>query len=221
MTKTKFRLQATHISWLKAVIHLSALTPLFYTYFAAFSDQLGGDPVEAVLHFTGISAFNLLLLSLLVSPLAKKFKQGLLVNVRRLLGLYAFFYALIHFSSYVLFELQQEWSLLLSEIIKRPYITVGFIALLLLSSLALSSTKNIQRKLGPKWQKLHNWVYVAGLLIALHYIWSVKSDLVQPIIYWMMLLSLLWFRRDKLLRKFKNRKARTRHREKITKKTLA
>ncbi|MFT5313488.1 MAG: sulfoxide reductase heme-binding subunit YedZ [Paraglaciecola sp.] len=206
MTKIKFRLQPTHIIWLKVFIHLSAVIPLFYTYFQAFSDQLGGDPVEAVLHFTGISAFNLLLLSLLVSPIAKKFKQGLLINVRRLLGLYAFFYALVHFSSYVLFELQLEWSLLLSEIIKRPYITVGFVALLLLSSLALSSTKNIQRKMGSQWQKLHNWVYVASLLIALHYIWSVKSDLVQPIIYWMMLLSLLWFRRDRLLKKFKNRK---------------
>jgi sulfoxide reductase heme-binding subunit YedZ len=206
VTKIKFRLQPTHIIWLKVFIHLSAVIPLFYTYFQAFSDQLGGDPVEAVLHFTGISAFNLLLLSLLVSPIAKKFKQGLLINVRRLLGLYAFFYALVHFSSYVLFELQLEWSLLLSEIIKRPYITVGFVALLLLSSLALSSTKNIQRKMGSQWQKLHNWVYVASLLIALHYIWSVKSDLVQPIIYWMMLLSLLWFRRDRLLKKFKNRK---------------
>ncbi|MFT4995270.1 MAG: sulfoxide reductase heme-binding subunit YedZ, partial [Paraglaciecola sp.] len=97
MTKIKFRLQPTHIIWLKVFIHLSAVIPLFYTYFQAFSDQLGGDPVEAVLHFTGISAFNLLLLSLLVSPIAKKFKQGLLINVRRLLGLYAFFYALVHF----------------------------------------------------------------------------------------------------------------------------
>ncbi len=206
VAKTKFRLKPRHVTWLKVVIHLSALTPLIYTYSQAFSDQLGGDPVEAVLHFTGIGAFNLLLLSLLVSPIAKKFKQGMLVNVRRLLGLYGFFYALAHFISYVVFELQLEWSLLLSEIVKRPYITVGFVALLLLSSLALSSTKNIQRKMGSKWQKLHNWVYLAALLIALHYIWSVKSDLVQPIIYWMMLLSLLWFRRDKLHKKFKNRK---------------
>lgn len=221
MTKTKFRLKARHIIWLKVVIHLSALIPLIYTYFQAFNDQLGGDPVEAVLHFTGISAFNLVLLSLLVSPLAKRLKQGMLINVRRLLGLYAFFYALSHFTSYVLFELQLEWSLLLSEIIKRPYITVGFAALLLLSSLALSSTKNIQRKMGSKWQKLHNWIYVAGLLIALHYIWSVKSDLVQPIIYWMMLLSLLWFRRDKLLRKFKYRKQAKNEKEQIIKKTLA
>ena len=221
MAKTKFRLKHVHVTWLKVVIHLSALLPLIYTYFQAFNDQLGGDPVEAVLHFTGISAFNLLLLSLLVSPVAKKLKQGLLVNVRRLLGLYAFFYALAHFVSYVLFELQLEWTLLISEIIKRPYITVGFAALLILCSLTITSTKRIQRKLGSKWQKLHNWVYLAALLIALHYIWSVKSDILQPIIYWTMLLSLLWFRREKLLKKFVKRKTSKQHKDNISKKTLA
>ena len=164
---------------------------------------MGADPVEAILHFTGIGAFNLLLLSLLVSPLAKTLRQGILVNVRRLLGLYTFFYAFCHFTSYIVFELQLEWGLLLSEIIKRPYITVGFVALLVLTSLTVTSNRAAQRKLGPKWQKLHNWVYLAGLLIALHYIWSVKSDLVQPIIYWVLLITLLAFRREKLLRKIK------------------
>ena len=221
MSKIKFRLRALHINWLKGLIHLSALIPLFYTYFQAFNDQIGGDPVEAILHFTGISAFNLLLLSLLVSPVAKKLKQGMLINVRRLLGVYAFFYALAHFISYVLFELQMEWALLITEIIKRPYITVGFVALLLLTSMALSSTKNIQRKMGGKWQKLHNWVYVVALLIALHYIWSVKSDLIQPLIYWLMVLGLLWFRRDKLLRKLKNYKQAKQKKQEINKKTLA
>ncbi|MFT4939280.1 MAG: sulfoxide reductase heme-binding subunit YedZ [Paraglaciecola sp.] len=217
----RYRLKARHITVLKVLIHLSAFTPIFIVYWRAFSDDLGADPVEALLHFTGISAFNLLLLSLLVSPLAKTLRQGLLVNVRRLLGLYAFFYAFCHFTSYIIFELQLEWGLLLSEIIKRPYITVGFVALLMLTSLAATSTKAAQRKLGSKWQKLHNWVYLASLLIALHYIWSVKSDLVQPIIYWLLLITLLTFRREKLQRKIKSILRSRQQKSESTKKKLA
>lgn len=193
-----FRLSTTHIICLKIVIHLAALLPLIYTFYLATTDQLGGDPVKALLHFSGISAFNLLLLSLLVSPLAKRLKQGLLLRVRRLLGLYAFTYALAHFLSYILFELQLNWTLLISEIIKRPYITVGFIAFLILSTLALTSTQAAQRKLKTKWQKLHNWVYLAALLVALHFIWSVKSDLIEPLIYWALALILLAQRKTKL-----------------------
>jgi sulfoxide reductase heme-binding subunit YedZ len=217
----RYRLKALHITALKAIIHLSAIIPIFVIYWQAFSDDLGADPVEEILHFTGIGAFNLLLLSLLVSPLAKTLRQGILVNVRRLLGLYAFFYAFCHFTSYVVFELQLEWGLLLSEIIKRPYITVGFVALLVLTSLTVTSTKAVQRKLGSKWQKLHNWVYLASILIALHYIWSVKSDLVQPIIYWLLLITLLTFRREKLLRKFKNFRRSRQQKEHRSKKKLA
>jgi sulfoxide reductase heme-binding subunit YedZ len=205
-----FRLKNGHITILKVIIHLWALSELAYKVLLATEDQLGADPVKAIIHFTGLSAFNLLLLSLLVSPLAKTLKQGALIKVRRLLGLYAFFYALLHFSSYLLFELQLEWGILLAEIVKRPYMTVGFSALLILTALAATSTQRIQRKMGAKWQKLHNWIYLAGLLIALHFIWSVKSDLIEPLVYWFMLLFLLYFRKDKLSRKvnlwLKNRK---------------
>jgi methionine sulfoxide reductase heme-binding subunit len=199
-----FRLKPVHITILKVLIHFWALAELVFKVVLATQDQLGADPVKAIIHFTGISAFNLLLLSLLVSPLAKLLKQGLLVRVRRLLGLYAFFYALLHFSSYLLFELQLEWGTLLTEIAKRPYMTVGFSALLILAALAATSTQKIQRKMGSSWQKLHNWIYLAGLLVALHFIWSVKSDLIEPLIYWIMLLFLLYFRKDKLSRKYNN-----------------
>jgi sulfoxide reductase heme-binding subunit YedZ len=194
------KLKPAFITLLKIVIHITALTPLVLTYYQAVNDNLGADPVEAILHFTGIGAFNLLLLCLLVSPLAKYSKQILLIRTRRLLGLYAFFYALCHFVSYIIFELQLEWSLLLSEIIERPYITVGFIALLFLTALTVTSTKSIQRKMGRSWQKLHNWVYFAGLLIALHFIWSIKSNLIEPLIYWALLLVLLSTRWSKLKR---------------------
>lgn len=201
-----FRMKPAHIVSLKLIIHLASLVPLILTYYYAIYDDLGGDPVEAILHFTGIGAFNLILLSLLVSPTAKFFRQGLLIQVRRLLGLYGFTYALFHLISFIVFELQFEWSLILSEIIDRPYITVGFLALLILFSLTATSTKALQRKMKRNWQKLHNWVYLAILLIALHYIWSVKSDLVQPVIYWILTLFLLYQRKDKLLSWYKRRK---------------
>ena len=198
------RITAAHTFWLKITLHLVTLTLLLVTYYQAFTDQLGADPVEALLHFTGIGAFNLLLLSLLISPLAKYLRQGQLVTLRRPIGLYTFVYALSHFSSYLIFELQLEWSLMLSELIKRPYISVGFIALLILSLLAATSTKSIQRRMGRTWQKTHNWVYAASLLVALHYIWSVKSELIQPILYALVLLVLLASRKAKFLKGFKS-----------------
>lgn len=201
----KIYLQRWHILAIKTLIHLTCLGWAAWVYYQAGTDQLGGDPVEAVLHFTGISAFNLLLMSLCMSPLAKYFRQAQFIRFRRLLGLYAFFYAVLHLLSYLLFELQLEWALLISEIIKRPYITAGMSAWLLLMALAVTSTQAIQRKLGKRWQQLHNWVYLAACLIALHYIWSVKSDITQPLIYITMLAILLGLRKDKLLKPLQRR----------------
>lgn len=199
------KISPRQIFWLKVVIHLAALGPLVYTFQQALTDQLGADPVEALLHFTGISALNLVLISLTVSPLAKTLRAAPLIRVRRLVGLYAFTYALTHFLSYIIFELQFDWSLLVSEVIKRPYITVGFVALLILVTLAATSTQWSQRKLGRTWQTLHNLIYLAAPLIALHYIWSVKAGLLQPIIYWLILIGLLLLRKDKIVRIVKPR----------------
>lgn len=201
--KKPFRITATHTFWLKIVLHIAALSLLIVTFYQAFTDQLGADPVKELLHFTGIGAFNLLLMSLCISPLAKYFRQGQLVTLRRPIGLYAFVYAICHFSSYLLFELQFEWSLLFSELVKRPYISVGFGALLILSVLTATSTKSIQRRMGRTWQKTHNWVYVASLLVTLHYIWSVKSELIQPLIYALVVLALLIIRKTKFIKPFK------------------
>ncbi|MDO6710488.1 protein-methionine-sulfoxide reductase heme-binding subunit MsrQ [Aliiglaciecola sp. 2_MG-2023] len=199
----KLKLTNRRIFWLKVAIHLAALVPLIWVFYQGFIDQLGGDPVKELLHFTGISAFNLLLISLLVSPLAKRFRIAALIRVRRLIGLYAFVYALTHFLSYILFELQLAWQLVISEIIKRPYITVGFIAFVILLLLTMTSTTWAQRKLGKTWQTLHNFVYIAAILIAFHYIWSVKSDILQPLIYWALLLLLLFFRKQKFIQLIK------------------
>lgn len=191
---------ARRIFLLKVVIHLGALFPLVWLYYQAFHDGLGADPVKAVIHFSGKGALNILLLTLCISPVAKIFRQGYLINVRRLVGLYAFFYACVHLANFILFDLQNDFSLLLSEIIKRPYITVGMLALILLLALAVTSPMNVRRKMGRNWQRLHNSIYLIVLLVCTHYIWSVKSDIIEPLIYFAISFVLLWLRKDKLMR---------------------
>ena len=188
---------------LKIAIHLLSFLPLLALYVLAFSDELGADPVKEVIHFTGIGAFNILLVSLLLTPLAKKYRQGYLLQTRRLLGLYSFTYALCHLLSFLAFEVQFDFALFLDEIIERPYITVGMIALIILFSLAVTSITAFKRKMGKRWQCLHNWVYAAGLLIALHFFWSVKSEIIEPGIYAIITIFLLSLRRDKIKRWFK------------------
>ncbi|MBC3765365.1 protein-methionine-sulfoxide reductase heme-binding subunit MsrQ [Neptunicella marina] len=185
---------------LKTFIHLAALTPVIWLYLSAFSDGLGADPVQYVIHFTGKGALNLLLITLCVSPLAQKFKQGWLMQVRRLLGLYSFFYAVLHLANFILFDLQNNWSLFINEVIKRPYITIGMVALLLLTALSVTSFNALRRKMGRNWQKLHNWVYVILLLVCVHYIWSVKANISQPLIYFMLAFVLLALRYKKFSR---------------------
>lgn len=193
----------TKVWLLKTVIHLAALIPLVYTYYLAIIDQLGGDPVEAILHFTGIGALNILLLSLLISPLAKRFKQAYLLQTRRLVGLYAFTYALFHILSFLFFEVQFNWQLFVDEIIQRPYITVGMLAFTVLLLLAVTSVSGLKRKMGKRWQQLHNWVYPAAILAAIHFYWSVKSELIEPSIYLVMVEVLLALRADKFKRWFR------------------
>lgn len=194
---------ANRVLLLKITIHLMSLLPLLALYVLAFDDQLGADPVKEVIHFTGMGAFNLLLISLLITPIAKKYRQGYLLQTRRLLGLYSFTYALCHLLSFLAFEVQFDLELFLNEIIDRPYITVGMVALIILFSLAITSLASLKRKMGKNWQKLHNWVYLALLLIALHFFWSVKSDIVEPAIYFIIAILLLSQRKDKIKRWFK------------------
>ncbi|ASP49830.1 sulfoxide reductase heme-binding subunit YedZ [Cognaticolwellia beringensis] len=182
---------------------MMAFLPLLALYLLAFTEQLGADPVEDVIHFTGIGAFNLLLISLLITPIAKKYRQGYLLQTRRLVGLYSFTYALFHLLNFLAFEVQFDLALFFDEIIDRPYITVGMAALIILLSLAVTSITAIRRKMGKKWQKLHNGVYLAVLLISLHFFWSVKSDIVEPLIYVAMAVFLLSLRKDKIKRWFK------------------
>ncbi|WP_448211378.1 protein-methionine-sulfoxide reductase heme-binding subunit MsrQ [Colwellia sp. MEBiC06753] len=175
----------------KTLVHLSAAAPLVWLYWGAYFDTIGADPVERVIHFTGIGALHLLLITLTLSPLAKRLKKPVLIKFRRLLGLWAFTYSLIHLINFIAFELQFNWSLVFGEIIERPYITVGFTALLILTSLAITSVDKIKRQMGINWQRLHNWGYVATVLVVIHFYWSVKSDIYEPGLYAAITLFLL------------------------------
>ena len=194
--------QQNQIALLKTFIHLICLYLVLSTFYLAAIDELGGDPVESLLHFTGIGALNLLLLTLLVTPVAKLFKWSKIMQVRRLLGLYGFFYALIHVFSFLAFEVQFDWLFFVEEIVKRPYITVGMAAFVILVALAVTSVNRVKRRMGKKWQTLHNYTYLALLLAGIHFYWSVKSDIVEPLIYLVISIFLLSLRKDKFKRWF-------------------
>lgn len=186
------RLSAKQITWLKVALHLAGLLPFIWLFWAINSGALSADPVKDIQHFTGRTALKFLLAALLVTPLARYAKQPLLIRIRRLLGLWCFAWATLHLTSYALLELGiHNLGLLGRELITRPYLTLGFISWLILLALTLTSTQAAQRKLGKRWQLLHNFVYLVAILAPIHYLWSVKILSPQPIIYALLALLLL------------------------------
>jgi methionine sulfoxide reductase heme-binding subunit len=145
--------------------------------------DLGADPVARIIHGMGKTALNLLLITLAVTPLRKLLHMPDLLRLRRMLGLFAFTYALLHFTAFAWLDLGLRFRELGAEIVKRPYITIGMIALLLLIPLAVTSTNKMMRRLGRRWQKLHRLVYVITALGLWHYYWQVKQDIREPLVY--------------------------------------
>lgn len=168
---------------LKALAHILALLPAAWLIKNALADNLGTDPVAALTHQTGDWALRLLLLGLAMTPLRLLLKQTWPIRFRRLIGLYAFFYACLHFGVYLFLDLGSYWSQIGADILKRPFITVGFTAWLLLLPLAATSSQWMMRKLKKNWLKLHKMVYVIGILAVVHFYWLVKSDVREPLIY--------------------------------------
>jgi sulfoxide reductase heme-binding subunit YedZ len=162
--------------------------------------DLGADPVRESLDEIGKTAINLLLITLAVTPLRQLTGNAHLLRLRRMLGVFAFSYALIHFLLYIGLFQSFIWSEILKDIAKRPFITVGFLALLLLVPLAVTSTNGMMRRLGRRWQRLHRLIYLIAPLTVLHYWKMLKSDYRQPLLYAVILAVLLGWRVAKRLR---------------------
>jgi methionine sulfoxide reductase heme-binding subunit len=167
----------------KPILWVAGLSPLGWQIWAFFTGHLEAEPVKGMEHFTGRTALVILFLTLCVSPLRRLTGWNGAIKLRRLIGLFAFFYALIHFSIFLVFDLELSFGRLAGEVVKRPYITVGFSALLMLSALAVTSPQAMVRKLGKRWRVLHRLIYVAAPLGVLHFTWAQKKDIRLPLIY--------------------------------------
>lgn len=191
------RLSSKNVIWIKALFHLIGIAPIVYLVLLVISDNAGGDPVQYIIHYTGMGTINALVATMLISPIAKVLKLSALMQTRRLVGLYVFAYGTLHIMAFISLDLLFAWGLLFEEVIKRPYILVGASGYIILLMLAITSPRFIQRKLGRKWQKLHNLIYLLALLAPIHFYWSVKSEIIEPSLYIFGLLFLLGFRFSK------------------------
>ncbi|RYJ16642.1 protein-methionine-sulfoxide reductase heme-binding subunit MsrQ [Rahnella variigena] len=192
------RLSPANITWLKVIIYLCAILPFFWIVLSINQGWFSADPAKDIQHFTGRMTLKFLLVTLLVTPVARYGKQPLLIRTRRLLGLWCFAWGTLHLLSYSFLELGiSNLRLLGSELISRPYLTLGIICWVLLLALASTSPMWAQRKLGSKWQKLHNFIYLIAVLAPIHYLWSVKVLSPQPVIYALLAVILLAFRYKK------------------------
>lgn len=188
---------------IKTALFLLCLLPFGRLLWAAYTNDFGAEPVEFVQHWTGTWTFNLLLLTLCVSPLRSITQLHWLLRLRRMLGLFTFFYALLHFLSFVGFDHGFSVNEIAKDVFKRPFIIAGFAAFLLLIPLAATSNQWAIRKLGGrKWQELHRNIYLASIIAAIHYLWLSKLEaLLWPVAYTVALVALLAWRVQERRRK--------------------
>jgi sulfoxide reductase heme-binding subunit YedZ len=187
-----------YVAIAKVFVWSLCLVPLAWLVARAFAvagTSLGANPVETVLHTLGKTGLNLLLITLAVTPIRRLTGFNVLIRFRRLLGLFAFFYLVLHFTTYAVLDLRLQWSMLFVDITERPYITVGMLALAGMIPLALTSTQKMQRRLGRKWATLHKMIYPVAVLAIVHFLWQAKSDLdPEPLVYAGVLTLLLGYR---------------------------
>ena len=182
---------------LKALVFLLCLVPLAklaLEIFGVAGMSLGANPIEELIHRLGIWGLNFLLITLAVTPLRRLTGKSWLLRFRRMLGLFAFFYVLMHFLSYAGLDQRFDLSVIFEDIAERPFITVGFTAFLLLIPLAATSTNAMMKRLGRRWQKLHRLVYVIAILGVVHFYWQVKLDTLEALVYAAILAALLGYR---------------------------
>jgi len=185
-------LQQIRFVW-KPLVFLTCLLPFLHVVGDAMdiTGQLGANPIEAIMDRFGNWSLRFILITLAVTPLRRLTGWNWLVRFRRMLGLFTFFYVLMHFLTWLVLDQGLLMSAVFEDIAERPFITIGFTALLLLTALALTSTNGIRRRMGSRWQMLHNAAYLIGILGVWHYWWQVKKDITEPLIYAVILAVLL------------------------------
>ena len=206
------QLSPAKLTALKIAVFVLALVPLarLVAGVVVFPEWLGANPAEFITRATGDWTLRFLLITLAVTPLRKLSGWGWLLRFRRMLGVFTFFYGVVHLASYVSFDHVFEVGEIIKDIIKRPFISVGFGALLLMLPLAITSTNAMVRRLGAaRWLKLHRLIYVIGPLGVLHFWWMVKRDLTEPIMYALVLALLLGYRLVLKLRESRSAPAAT------------
>lgn len=186
----------------KPLLFAVCLVPLALLVWRGYGNHLGANPIESITHATGLWTLRLLLVTLLVTPLRRLTGWTAVQRVRRMLGLFAFFYGTLHFLTYVWLDKFFIWGDIVHDVMKRPFITIGFGAYVLLLPLAITSTNAMMKRLGRRWQTLHRLVYAIPALGVLHYLWLVKADINPPLMYGMLLSVLLgvrvwWLRRKR------------------------
>ncbi|MGH9580324.1 MAG: sulfite oxidase heme-binding subunit YedZ [Terriglobales bacterium] len=183
------------ITWVKIAVFLLSIAPLGLLGWWAYQGDVTANPIEFITHKTGICTLVFLLLTLSVTPLRKLSGQLWLIQLRRMLGLFAFFYGCLHLSTYVVLDHFFDWDRIVADVYKRPFITAGFTGFLLMVPLALTSTNGMIRRLGGRrWQNLHRLVYASAIAGVVHFLWLVKADILEPAIYGAILALLLGYR---------------------------
>ena len=181
---------------IKPVLFIACLLPLTWLLARAFGfgGSLGANPIEMIQDTLGQLGLRLLVIKLAITPLRDWFNASWLISLRRMLGLFAFTYVLLHFLTWLVLDQGLYWSGVLADIAKRPFITLGFLAFVLLMPLAITSTNKMMRRLGKRWKTLHRLVYLIAILGVWHYYWQVKADVREPLIYAAIVAVLLGWR---------------------------
>ncbi len=189
--------------WVKPVVFIAALMPLLFMAAGLFLDRLGANPIEVITRDTGEWALRFLLLTLAMTPLRRLTGLPVWIRLRRMLGLFAFFYASLHLTTYLWLDQFFDWGEIWLDILERPFITVGMLTFLLLAPLAATSTKGMMRRLKKRWVLLHKLVYIATPAAVLHFWWmkDSKADISEPLLYTVILAALLGYRLVVWLRK--------------------
>ena len=185
--------------WLKPLVFTAALIPLASLVFALLTGKLGPNPIEVLTDETGEWALRFIILGLVLTPLRLWLKKPWPVQLRRMIGLFAFFYATVHLSIYLFLDQQLDLKAIMADLFERPYITAGSTAFLILLPLAVTSNRSMVKRLGKKWQALHRWVYIAACAAVVHYVWLAKGDRIEPYVYLAIVMALLIVRLKRAL----------------------